>query len=254
MNLISLETLVHGKQGRSDVEHLSFKALAAKGTIADLPKGAQRLDVTFEIPKFKNGAHVRLVVSQSTNSPEEIACEVKPESDSSPLSQAFPVCIAGHITRTRELWLASKPVSAAEIWPSFTGMGLTPTQTARLQFIRRMSDHSLEVALNGDEPRPASSYPVLNSKQWYFPGQRVTHYWRMAPNTWSKDLQVRIDGRQYYPGSHVPIIGNTVIEDFALQQTWKPGQTLHYGCTVKTPLQLGFTQSSPPAAKPKRPR
>jgi hypothetical protein len=102
INFIAIEPNVMGHRGFSELEHGQLDGVAGKriwaqsegnenptnlvpGRLQKGLNGEEDLYVTLGIEKFENGAHVRLVVRQRSNRPDEIELSVFQEADSAPL-------------------------------------------------------------------------------------------------------------------------------------------------------------------------
>ena len=194
------------------------------------------------------GRIFRLVVCQRSDAPQEIALQIWPENDSVLFSQAAACCVAGHIARPRIIWFAKKSISALEVWLGGREHVLTKPEVVHGKFFESLPDHSAAIAFTCDEAVPWNDYAFINSDRFRFKGERVTQYWRMAANSWQRDLAASIQALSFYPGTEVAIIGGTVCERFGIEQSSMPGQTLIYGATLKTPQELGFKAARSSAA------
>ena len=108
INFIAIEPVVDGVRGYSEMEKSHVDGQPGKaiwsssppsgndetvvqnaGTISSPVPGVEELKVPLQVEKFDNGAHVRLVLSQRSDAPEELHLTVFLEPDSAPSGIAF---------------------------------------------------------------------------------------------------------------------------------------------------------------------
>ncbi|HTD68590.1 MAG TPA: hypothetical protein VK846_18870, partial [Candidatus Limnocylindria bacterium] len=98
INFIAVEPVVKGRKGFSELERSRLDGVQGKriwaegsvapanastnfvaGTLSTPAPGIEQLEVTLRVEKFDNGAHVRLVVSQRSDAPDEIQIAIHAE-------------------------------------------------------------------------------------------------------------------------------------------------------------------------------
>lgn len=267
INFLALEPVVAGRRGFSELEPsqvdrhpgkrflpvTSWQATPSTnpsllpGVRTVLSNGVERLEVSFQVEPFENGAHVAMVLSQRSDTPDELTVQVHALPDSRPMQQCIVTATMGNKARARQLWLHDGMVSSLEVFgthrgPDFTGHAFFPAQ----RFLPLPSDGWL-VALTTDEAVPAAVFPFPGSQSWYYGGQPVTQYWRKPPGSSVADLRVAINGRYTYWMSRQPIPGGVAFENFELVQPFAEGQEVVFGITRRTPVELGFKTNAPAA-------
>jgi hypothetical protein len=123
VNFIAIEPFVLGRRGfseleRSALDHVTGKRLWAGGSGADktkpalesgelstLASGVERLEVTLHVERFDNGAHVRIVISQRSDAPDELCLAIHTEPDSARMDYCVLTATMGNMARARQLWL-----------------------------------------------------------------------------------------------------------------------------------------------------
>jgi len=258
VNFIAIEPIVRGRRGFSELERSQLDGVAGKriraedpggvstnlvaGTLRERPGGHEELEVGLQVEKFENGAHVRLVVRQRSNRPDEIELSVFQESDSEPLDYCILTATMGNMARTRQLWLKGEVVSSLRLYRDFRGTGFAPHREYPMSHLHRGADGGVLVAVTNDEENPASVYPFPNSKLWHYAGRKVTQYWAKATGAFRDDLHVVVNGRYTYWLSKRPIPGGIAFENFELRERFYDGQKSIFGITHQTPQELRFAR------------
>jgi hypothetical protein len=80
------------------------------GTLFRTAPGSEQLDVVIGVERFENGAHVRVVVTQRSDTPDEIRLTAYAEPDSPALDYCVLTATMGNKARTRLLWLKDEVV------------------------------------------------------------------------------------------------------------------------------------------------
>jgi hypothetical protein len=258
INFIAIEPVVGRDRGFSELERSQLDGVQGKriwaessgtastngfapGQLRKRSDGQEELQVDVRVEKFKNGAHVRLLVVQRSDQPDEIQLSVFREPDSAPLEYCILTATMGNMARTRQLWLKDEVVSSLKIYADYKDQEFAPHKMYPLSRLHRTGEGRVLVAVTNDEEDPASVYPFLNSRLWHYAGCKVTQYWAKDPGTFRDDLQAVVNGRFTYWQSSRPIPGGVAFENFELREKFYDGQRFVFGITRKTPQELGFT-------------
>lgn len=259
INFIAIEPIVGGHRGFSELERSQLDGTAGKrmwaegpsgaqtnnfvpGEIRELSGGQQELRVNLHIEKFENGAHVRLLVCQRGDRPDEIELSVFQEPDSAPLEYCILTATMGNMARARQLWLRHEIVSSLKVYPGYGGTGFAPHHEYPLSRLHRTTAGRVLVALTNDEDDPAAVYPFPHSELWHYAGCKVTQYWAKEAGAFRDDLQAVVNARYTYWQSSQPIPGGVAFENFELRERFYDGQKFIFGITRQTPQDLGFTR------------
>ena len=261
INFIAIEPIVGGRRGFSELEKSQLDKVAGKriwaeagsgappGTnrfpsmIRRLPGGVEELEVPVRIEPFVNGAHVRIVVRQRSDRPDEIQFTVFREADSAALEFCILTATMGNMARTRLLWLRDQVVSSTQVYSGYKDRGFAPHQVFTLAQLHRTTDGDALVAFTNDEDEPASVQPFRGSQLWRYRGAKVTQFWRKPAGTVHDDLHVAVNGRYVYWRSRKPIPGGVAFENFELRERFYDGQQFVFGMTRRSPQELGFKTS-----------
>jgi len=258
INFIAIEPVVGRDRGFSELERSQLDGVQGKrlwaessgtaptnhllaGELRMRPGGQEELEVDLRVEKFENGAHVRLVVLQRSDRPNEIQLSVFREPDSAPLEYCILTATMGNMARTRQLWLSNEVVSSLKVYADYKDKEFAPHKMYPLSRLHRTGEGRVCVAVTNDEEDPASVYPFPNSGLWHYAGRKVTQYWAKDPGTFRDDLQAVVNGRYTYWQSSRPIPGGVAFENFELREKFHDGQKFVFGVTRKTPQELGFT-------------
>jgi hypothetical protein len=259
INFIAVEPIAPGHRSFSELERSQFDGLPGKriwadntggsfvtnagpGELRKLRNGGEELVVKLRVEKFENGAHVRLVVRQRSDRPDEIALSVFREPGSAPLDYGILTATMGNMARTRLLWLKDEVVSSRRVYSDYRGRDFAPHRAYPLSRLCRAADGRVLAAVTNDEEDPASLFPFPDSDLWHYAGRKVTQYWAREAGSFSEDLQVVVNGRYTYWRSARPIPGGVAFENFEMQEPFHDGQTFIFGITPRTPQDLGFAQ------------
>jgi hypothetical protein len=257
INFIAFEPIVAGRRGFSELERSQLDGVAGKriwcessvdtsvtnlvpGQLRIRNDGREELEVGLQVEKFETGAHVRLVVGQRSDRPDEIRLSVFQEPDSAPLEYCILTATMGNMARTRLLWLDDDVVSCLKVYPDYRGQDFAAHREYPLSRLHRTAAGGVLVALTNDEDDPASIYPFPNSELWHYAGCKVTQYWAKDAGSIRNDLQVVVNGRYTYWRSSRPIPRGIAFENFELRERFKDGQTSIFGITRQTPQELGI--------------
>jgi hypothetical protein len=251
-NYIAIEPTVVGnpEKGFSELENGSDgqrgKIITADPDsikVKDIAPGVQELDVTFDVEKFHNGAHVTLEVSERSDRPDEVQYKVHQAADSEPIDNCVLTATWGNLTRSRQLWFKDGDVSVQDIpeYRDYDGGDFAPDKFFPMDKMARLSDATVGVGMTTDEKDPASVHPLPWPTVWDWPAGPITQYWKV-PDT-DKNVQVRVNARHNYWASSVAIPNGTSFENFELREPFHEGQILTYGASTKTPAELGYSQT-----------
>ncbi len=261
VNFIAVEPIVQGKRGFSELEPSALDQTRGKriwavgetnlGPAAPQPTltpgrlfqplpGVEQLDVNVQVEPFDNGARVRLVVSQRSDTPDEIQLTVRTKPGSAPLDYCILTATMCNLARTRLLWLKDEVVSSLRLYPKHKGEGFAPHRIYPLDRLARTTAGDVLVAVTTDEDDPASVYPFPDRQLWHYGGSKLTQYWKKPRGTARDDLHVAVNARYTYWQSRQPIPGGVAFENFELRERFHEGQVFTFGITRKTPAQLGL--------------
>jgi len=257
INFIAIEPIVDGHRGFSELERSQLDGVPGKriwaessgnalttnlvpGQLRKRSDGQEELQVGLRVEKFENGAHVRLVVLQRGDRPEEIQLGVFEEPDSAPLEYCILTATMGNMARTRQLWLSHEMVSSFKVYPDYKGTGFAPHREYPLSRLHRTAAGGVLVAVTNDEEDPTSVYPFPNSQLWHYAGCKVTQFWAKEAGAFRNDLHAVVNGRSTYWQSSRPIPGGVAFENFELRERFYDGQKSVFGITRQTPQEIGF--------------
>jgi hypothetical protein len=253
VNFIAVEPVVQGRRGFSEMETSGLDRVAGlriaapatdsaarwnAGILTRTTGGIERLEVPLEVERFANGAHVRLTVAQASDRPDEIELTVHAYPDSAAMDECILSATMGNMARARMLWLRDGPVRSLDLYADYRGNEFAPHRLFPLDRLYRDSGGDAIAAITTDEADPSSVFPFPNSRAWYYPGAKVTQYWR-APAP-PPELQVAVNGRRTYWMSQQPIPGGIAFENFEFRRPFADGQRAVFGITRKAPAELGF--------------
>ena len=259
INFIAVEPIVNGRRGFSELETSALdktrgKRLWAVGETNVAPSapqpplapgrlfgpspGVEQLDVTVQVERFDNGAHVWLLVSQRSDAPDEIRLTVQTDPGSAPLDYCILTATMGNLARTRLLWLKDEVVSSLKLYPEHRGDGFAPNRAYALDRLARTPQGDVVAAITTDEDDPASVYPFPGRQHWHYGGFKVTQYWKKPRGTARDDLHVAVNARYTYWQTGHPIPGGVAFENFELRERFYEGQTFIFGITRSTPEQM----------------
>lgn len=262
INFIAIEPIVRGRRGFSELERSRLDdapglrlvaedpgQAAARapedappfppGRIERLPSGVEVLSVAVRVERFENGAHVRLLVSQRSDAPDEIEISVRSEPGSALMEYCILTATMGNKARARRLWLADGYASSLDLYPGYQGDGFAPHAIFPLDRLRRTERGDVLAAITTDEADPASVDPFPGRPGWRYAGVPVTQYWKKRAGSARDDLHVAINARATYWLSRQPIPGGVAIENFEMRERFTEGQSFVFGITRKTPRELG---------------
>lgn len=257
INFIAVEPVVNGRRGLSELEHSDLDDRRGKrfwvgpskpatnavsklepGQVSSPSAGVEELAVTVFVERFKNGALVRLVLAQRSDTPDELRLTVHAEPDSAAMDSCIFSATMGNKARTRLLWLKEGSVSSLKLYPDYRGWGFAPHTLFALDRLPRSANGDVLVAVSNDEENPAAAKSFDRLPFWNYRGAKVTQYWRKPAAQVRDGLQCAVNGRFTYWMSLQPIPGGIAYENFELREKFHDGQQAVFGVTRRTPPGL----------------
>ncbi len=193
INFIAVEPVVGKVRGYSELEKSHFDGQKGKyfwtgdtpatnnavavydsGTISKPQPGVEMLTVTVHTEKFDNGAHVRLVLSQRSDAPDELSLTVRAEPDSARIQNCILTATMGNKSRARLLWLKDETVSSLKVFGGYTGPDFTPHVFFPLARLPRTTSGAALIAISNDEENPALA--LASDNFWKYRGKKITQY------------------------------------------------------------------------------
>jgi len=285
VNFIAVEPIVEGKRGFSELEPSSvikqdqpiglrrgkfiwplseyppadpakrastseeMRRLSVPGWFSRPSPGVEQLNVTFDVERFNNGAHPRIVASIRSDQPQEVTFTIHAAADSAPMESCILTATMANYIRARHLWLCDRVVYSKTLWPDpvtagVGPIGFTPAKFFEESSLCRLRNGSLIVMLTTDEDDPSKIVP--KPAHWHYQGRKVTQYWRAYPHK-EHPLRIRVNGRFTYWMSRSPIPNGVAYENFELIQDYFDGQKFIFGVTELSPTQFDLTAEPPEA-------
>lgn len=255
INFIAVEPVVGKARGLSELEKSRFDgrpgrffwsgpapltntatATHSAGIITLLRPGVEELTVPLHVEKFDNGAHVRLVLSQRSDAPDELRLTVHAEPDSAPIQSCILTATMGNKARARWLWLKGGSVSSLKAFGDYRGPDFTHHAFFPLAQLPRNAAGDALVAITTDEENPAAAIGL--SRGWAYRGEKVTQYWCKPAAALNDSLRCAVNARFKYWMSQNPIPGGLAYENFELVEDFKEGQQFIFGVTRRPPGEL----------------
>lgn len=212
----------------SDAETMSSGTPAgtpARGEI-DTVDGIETLTVWIGVERFDNGADVRVRVRFFADRPHEVEVAGFANAASVPLSHLILTATMGNWARLRELHLADRTVSPAELWPEFSGTAFTTHGRFPLAELTRDGEAAI-VRATGDEDDPWSvEYSADTAEHWRFLGRRAVQTWRVDDP--HPELEALVNARWSYWASASPIPGGPAYENFEIVEPFRQGAAFRF--------------------------
>ena len=245
VNFIAIEPIVNGRRGFSELDGVNGRRLWAGELKRSAPAhGVEQIEVPVTVEKFRNGASVRLLVSQRNDAPDELRFTVHTAPDSAKMEMCILTATMGNLARTRQLWLRNEVLSSRKLYPDYRDDNFAPHTMRSLANLTRTASGDVVVAVTGDEANPAAVFPFPGRRAWHYGGVPVTQYWRMSKEHISEDLRAVVNARFTYWQSKQPIPGGIAFENFELNTRFRDGQQFIFGITRRSPAELGITPSN----------
>ena len=220
-----------------------MRQLSAPGWLSQPSPGIEQINIAFDIEKFNNGAHPRIVASIRNDRPDEVVFTIHAAPDSASMQQCILTATMGNYIRARQLWLRDRVVDSKELWPDpltagVKAMGFTRSAFFEEDSMCRMKDDSFVAMITTDEDDPSKVIP--KPVFWHYKGLKVTQYWRARSHK-EHPLRVKVNGRFVYWMSRNSIPNGVAFENFELVQDYYDGQQFVFGLTERKPLDLELT-------------
>src|SRR5690606_15432970 len=140
-----------------------------RGTIEVLD-GVAHLRVFVLVEPFANGADVYLRLTFRADRPHEVAIATYARQTSVPLEHAIITATMANYARRRELHLAGRVVTPAELWPDFAGHHFAPHARFGLgEMVTGAADGAVILAATPDETDPVNvTYADDVVPGWHF--------------------------------------------------------------------------------------
>jgi len=257
INFIAVEPIVTRRRGFSELEwsgldHTRGKRMwtaddasdaaprdpthPARGVVATAG-GVETLTVFVYVEPFTNGARPYLAMTFRADRPEEVGLATFAQPGSVPMKTCILTATMGNYARLRRLHLATRVVTAGDLWPGFTGNGFAPHVRFPLADLARLPDGSAMVCATSDEADPtAAEYADGTPPWWQYRGAVATQYRRAADP--APGLVAQVNGRVSYWSVHKPIPGGVSYENFELVAPFEPGRTFGFGVTRRRPEEI----------------
>ncbi|GAB2622485.1 hypothetical protein [Pseudactinotalea suaedae] len=199
----------------------------ARGTI-EMVDGVAHQIVFVLVERFDNGADVFLHLRFRADRPHEVAIGSYAREGSVPLEHLVITATMGNYPRLRELQLADRVVTPAELWPDFTGHAFAPHARFGLGELTRDASGAVVLAAAPDEADPVGvTYAEDVYPGWHFEGRRARQYWRAAdPHPAIEGL---VNARASYWASESQIPGGAAYENVELLEPFRQGRELVFG-------------------------
>jgi len=226
-------TLDQGEQGKRfwssedavGAEDASSALAPARGSLETVEE-IQTLTVWIGVERFDNGADVRIRVRFFADRPHEVEVAGFANAASVPLSHLILTATMGNWARLRVLHLAERAVTAAELWPGFSGTAFTPHGRFPLADLTRDGEAAI-VRASGDEEDPWSvEYAADTAEHWRFLGRRAVQTWRVDDP--HPELEARVNARWSYWASASPIPGGPAFENFEVVEPFRQGAAFRF--------------------------
>jgi hypothetical protein len=208
-----------------DAAEQGASAAPGRGTV-DVVDGSETLTVWIGVERFENGADVRVRVRFFADRPHEVEVAGFANAASVPLAHLILTATMGNWARLRRLHLADRVVTAAELWPDFSGTAFA--EHARFPLAELSRDGAaVMVSATGDEEDPWSvEYAADTADHWRFLGRRNVQTWRVDDP--HPELEAVVNARWSYWASASPIPGGAAYENFEIIEPFRQGAAFRF--------------------------
>ncbi|MBD3177761.1 MAG: hypothetical protein GF320_21515 [Armatimonadia bacterium] len=197
------------------------------------------LRVCFRVEPFESGAHVYVVAAFHSDRPDEAELRAYREEGSAELAACILTATMGNYERLRELHLRGGIRTAGDIYGEYEGTGFAPHTVIPADDIPRTPSGDALIAATTGEEDPSATHPDPDRPWfWYYPGRKVTQYWRKPADDLGDDLRALVNARAVYWSSEWPIPGGVSFENFELVEPYRPGRPVVFGITFRSPGEL----------------
>lgn len=194
--------------------------------VVETADGVEALTVWIGVERFDNGADVRVRVRFFADRPHEVEVAGFANAASVPLSHLILTATMGNWARLRRLHLADRIVTAADLWPDFSGTAFAEHARFPLSELSR-EDGAAIVSATGDEEDPWSvEYSPDTATHWRFLGRRAAQTWRVDDP--HPDLEAVVNARWSYWASASPIPGGPAYENFEIIEPFRQGAAFRF--------------------------
>ena len=250
MNFVAVEPIPVGTSARglSELEHSTLDDAPGKrfwsatdpddpspqpstapvrGTVEEVD-GVPHQRVHVLVEPFDNGADVYLQLTFRADRPHEVAIATFARPTSVPLDRLIVTATMGNYARLRELHLADRVVTPAQLWPEVGGHGFAEHARFGLAEMARDSSGAVVLAATPDETDAVNvTYAADVGRGWYFQGRAARQYWR-APDP-DPEIEGLVNARASYWASESPIPGGAAYENIEIVEPFRQGRELVLG-------------------------
>ena len=209
----------------ADAAESGVLSAPSRGAV-EVVDGVETLTVWIGVERFDNDADVRVRVRFFADRPHEVEVAGFANAASVPLSHLILTATMGNWARLRRLYLADRTVTAAELWPGFSGTAFTEHARFPLTVLSRDGDAAI-VSATGDEDDPWSvEYSADTAAHWRFVGRRAVQTWRVDDP--HPELEAVVNARWSYWASASPIPGGPAYENFEIIEPFRQGAAFRF--------------------------
>jgi hypothetical protein len=249
LNFIAVEPIPAGRteRGLSELEHSALDDTRGKRFwAADAPDdptprpddepargavstvdGVERLTIFILVEPYENGADVYLRLSFRADQPHSFTLATFRRDSSIELAYCVLTATMGNYPRLRELHLANRTVTPAELWPGFAGTEFTEHAKFPLAELERTATGAATVSASPDELEPHTAvYASDTHEHWKYAGIRGVQSWTAAEPV--EELEAVVNARSNYWASASPIPGGPSYENFELMEPFRQGREFQF--------------------------
>jgi hypothetical protein len=190
----------------------------ARGVIEEVD-GVECLTVWIGVERFANGAEVDVRLRFRADRPHEVSLAARRRARSVPLATCVLTATMGNYARLRRLHLRDRVITAAQLWPDFTGNHFADHAAFPLSDLARDGRAAI-VAATPDETAPGEArYDSDVRDHWHYSGRRAVQGW-LVPDP-DPELRVLVNGRRVYWASEAVIPGGVSFENFEIVEPYR---------------------------------
>jgi|TARA_Y100000310_G_C20661668_1_gene805145 hypothetical protein len=181
INYIAIEPIAKGetKRGFSELEYSALDLEQGKRFWFDDHHELtdDSLSTAIDIEPFDNGAHLFLTIEFRRDNPHEVSVGTYCHDDSAELDHVILTATMGNYARLRKLRLARDDVSAADLWPDFSGDAFAPHRRfARDTLCSSDGTDVLLEAISDEADASAAQYSEDTAPHWKYEGKSALQY------------------------------------------------------------------------------
>ncbi len=210
----------------------------------------EELNVRINVEPYRNGCHVYVVASITSDHPDEIRFSVHNEADSAAIDELSLTATMGNFERLRQLWLKGRVIDSRTL---YSGKPAKPFDFVfgpdyPLGEMLHTGVGDAIVLCTTDEAEPASvQVPDTQYAPWWqYHSVKLTQYWRVPARDIQPNLRVCVNGRRVYwdtwnrvpDGKGITVPGGIAFENFEVRQRYVAGQVFIFGLTPKLPSEF----------------